>query len=291
MHALAALAPVTLGPDWMDPAYLLEQYGGAFFWIALAIVFIECGLLFPILPGDSLLFSIGLFVHRAQAGEAGIDVNIWAACAILSAAAFIGNVVGYEIGRAIGEPLAQREGRFIKKKYFDQTHEFFERYGWMASPAFTLARTITAPSEFLASAIRERFGVTVSIVPNILDSSRFVYRARTGAPPPVATLTTTERIASGAVHHLLYVLLLVVPVLGWAGVSAYGAREVFGLFSLPPLLPANQALGETILKIHGWAALTMAALVVAHLGGALMHGLIKQDGVMNRMIGWWPLRK
>ena len=53
MHALAALAPVTLGPDWMDPAYLLEQYGEAFFWISLAIVFIECGLLFPILPAWS----------------------------------------------------------------------------------------------------------------------------------------------------------------------------------------------------------------------------------------------
>ncbi len=122
-------------------------------------------------------------------------------------------------------------------------------------------------------------------------AARIVYRARNGAPPPVATLTKPERIASGAVHHLLYVLLVAVPVLGWAGVSAYGARDVFGWFSLPPLLPANQALGEAILKVHGNLAILMALLVAAHLGGALMHGLIKQDGVMNRMIGWWPLRK
>ena len=41
----------------------------------------------------------------------------------------LGNVVGYEIGRAIGEPLSQRDGRFVKKQHFDKTHAFFERYG------------------------------------------------------------------------------------------------------------------------------------------------------------------
>ncbi|MFM6851207.1 MAG: DedA family protein, partial [Terrabacter sp.] len=43
----------------MDPNWLLQHYGQQFFWVSLAIVFIECGLLFPILPGDSLLFAVG----------------------------------------------------------------------------------------------------------------------------------------------------------------------------------------------------------------------------------------
>jgi membrane-associated protein len=124
-----ALTPLLLGLDWMDPEWLLDQFGQEMFWVSVAIVFIECGLLFPILPGDSLLFSVGLFVHRAEAGEAGISVNIVYACIVLSAAAFFGNVVGYEIGRAAGEPLSQRDGRFIKRRYFEQTHAFFERYG------------------------------------------------------------------------------------------------------------------------------------------------------------------
>jgi membrane-associated protein len=123
------LAPLLLGLDWMDPEWLLHRFGDQMFWVSVIIVFVECGLLFPILPGDSLLFSVGLFIHRAEAGEAGIDVPIVTACVILSLAAFVGNVVGYEIGRAIGEPLAQRDGRFLKKKYFDQTHAFFEKYG------------------------------------------------------------------------------------------------------------------------------------------------------------------
>jgi len=56
---------------------------------------------------------------------------------------------------------------------------FFRRFGWMLAPAFRLANAVTAPSEFLASAIRRRFGVAVAIVPNILDSSLFSYRQRT----------------------------------------------------------------------------------------------------------------
>ena len=113
-----------LGPDWMDPAWLLANYDSQFLLIALLIVFVECGLLFPILPGDSLLFAVGLFI-----AEGSIDINLGTACLLLTLAAFLGNIVGYEIGRAIGTPLYRRKGRFINAKNFDQTHEFFERYG------------------------------------------------------------------------------------------------------------------------------------------------------------------
>ena len=140
------LTPMLLGIDWMDPEWLLEQFGSQMFWVSVLIVFIECGLLFPILPGDSLLFSVGLFVHRNEAGNAGIDVPIVTACVILSLAAFLGNVVGYEIGRAIGEPLSQRDGRFLKKRYFDQTHEFFEKYG---ARALVLGRFVPIVRTFI----------------------------------------------------------------------------------------------------------------------------------------------
>ncbi len=48
---------------------------------------------------------------------------------LLTAAAFLGNVVGYEIGRAIGPPLYERDGRVLKQKYFDQTRAFFDKHG------------------------------------------------------------------------------------------------------------------------------------------------------------------
>jgi membrane-associated protein len=108
----------------MDPQYLLAQFGSQFFWVSVAIVFIECGLLFPILPGDSLLFAAGLFIANGS-----IHINIAVACVIFSVAAFAGNVVGYEIGRAVGPPLYHRDGRILKRKYFDQTTVFFDKYG------------------------------------------------------------------------------------------------------------------------------------------------------------------
>lgn len=108
----------------MDPNYLLEQFGSQFFWISVLIVFIECGLLFPILPGDSLLFAAGLFISNGS-----VHINLFVAMLVLSMAAFLGNVVGYEIGRAVGSPLHERDGRILKKKYFDQTNAFFDKHG------------------------------------------------------------------------------------------------------------------------------------------------------------------
>ncbi len=140
------MTPPILGPDWMDPEWLLGQFGPQMFWVSCAIVFIECGLLFPILPGDSLLFSVGMFIKRAEAGQAGIDVNIVVACVLLSAFAFLGNVVGYEIGRAVGPALYKRNGRFLKQEYFDKTHAFFEKYG---SRALVIGRFVPIVRTFI----------------------------------------------------------------------------------------------------------------------------------------------
>jgi membrane-associated protein len=122
--ALLDLHPYLLGIPWMDPEWLLEHFGTAFVWVSLAIVFIECGLFFPFLPGDTLLFAIGLFIAGDQ-----LNLNLFVALVAFSVAAFLGNVVGYEIGRLIGPPLYERDGRILKRKYFDQTHAFFEKHG------------------------------------------------------------------------------------------------------------------------------------------------------------------
>jgi membrane-associated protein len=124
-------APMLLGMNWMDPNWLLDQFGGAFYWISLGIIFVECGLFFPFLPGDTLLFALGLFLNsgRIDMFPGGPVVELLIAFVLLTGAAFLGNVVGYEIGRAIGPPLYQREGKILKRKYFDQTQAFFERHG------------------------------------------------------------------------------------------------------------------------------------------------------------------
>ena len=122
----------TLGPDWLDPATLINNFIDSFgtaavFAVALIIV-IETGLLFPILPGDSLLFTVGLFTGTGQ-----IDLPIWLVAGIMGLAAFIGPQIGYWIGRGVGPRIFAREdSRFFKKSYIDRTHAFFERHGGKA---------------------------------------------------------------------------------------------------------------------------------------------------------------
>lgn len=115
---------------------------------------------------------------------------------------------------------------------------------------------------------------------------RVLVRLRRGAPPPVATLTPFERMASHAVHAALYLLLLVVPLLGWAGISAYPALNVFELFDLPAILSPDEGLAKRILGLHGLLAQLLGLLAALHIAAALRHRFIKRDGVMRRM---WPL--
>jgi membrane-associated protein len=120
MHSLMS----TLGPSWMDPNYLLENFGTALIWVSLVFVFVECGLFFPFLPGDSLLFAMGLFVATGT-----LPINLGLAIVLLFVAAFLGNVVGYEIGRKLGPSIYRHDGRIVKRRYWDQTAEFFDRHG------------------------------------------------------------------------------------------------------------------------------------------------------------------
>jgi membrane-associated protein len=122
--------PFLFGITWMDPNWLLDQFGPWFLWVCLAIVLIECGLFFPVLPGDTLLFAVGLFVSSRDNIVPGPSVtDLPLALVLLSLAAFAGNVMGYEIGRAVGPALYEREGRFIKRKYFEKTSVFFDQHG------------------------------------------------------------------------------------------------------------------------------------------------------------------
>jgi len=113
---------------------------------------------------------------------------------------------------------------------------------------------------------------------------RVVVRLMRGAPPP-EPMHPLQQFAASATHLGMYVLLLIVPILGWTGVSAYGARGALFGFNLPEIIAQNQGLGEAILQYHGWAAILLGLLVLMHIGAALMHRFILKDGVFARM---WP---
>jgi membrane-associated protein len=144
--ALAALPAVmpALGPAWLDPQNL-EQFGTAAFWIALAIVFAECGLLVGFfLPGDSLLFMVGLFVAGGV-----IHVPIAVACLLLTLAALVGNLTGYWIGHRAGPALFRKpDSRLFKREHVEKTHTFFEKYG---ARAIVLARFVPIVRTFITA--------------------------------------------------------------------------------------------------------------------------------------------
>jgi membrane-associated protein len=131
LDALPQLPPQLLGMDWMEPDYLLDRFGAELLWVSLIIIFIECGLFFPFLPGDTLLLSLGVFIATDDIDifPGGHLAEMTLTLVLLSFAAMLGNIAGYEIGRAIGPPLSRRDGKILKKKYFDQTSEFFEKHG------------------------------------------------------------------------------------------------------------------------------------------------------------------
>ena len=121
-----------LGPDWLDPENLIngfiERFGSWALLGIVAIVIIETGLLFPFLPGDSLLFTAGLFTGTGQ-----IDLPIYVVAGMLGVAAFIGPQIGYWIGRLTGPRIFSRpDSRIFKQAHVDRTHAFFERYGGRA---------------------------------------------------------------------------------------------------------------------------------------------------------------
>ncbi|MEJ7795691.1 MAG: VTT domain-containing protein, partial [Nocardioides sp.] len=81
--------------------------------------------------GDTLLFAMGLFIagEKIDVVPGPLEVDLLVALVLFTAAGFLGNVAGYEIGRAIGPPLYDRNGRILKRKYFDQTSAFFDKHG------------------------------------------------------------------------------------------------------------------------------------------------------------------
>ncbi|WP_344805913.1 VTT domain-containing protein [Microlunatus ginsengisoli] len=131
-------------PSWMDPEHLIQTFGPYALWGVAFIIFAECGL-FAILPGDSLLFTVGIFTALGV-----IPHSLFFVCVVLTIAAVLGNICGYWIGRLIGPPLFHPRpglmGKIFKQSYVDKTHEFFERYG---NRALILARFVPIVRTFV----------------------------------------------------------------------------------------------------------------------------------------------
>lgn len=136
-------------------AQIVNDYQTWTYLILFLIIFAETGLvIMPFLPGDSLLFAMGALI----AGEHETGLNIWVMLIILIVAAILGNTVNFKLGSVLGAGVFKEENKILKLKYYEQSHEFFEKHGGKAiifSRFLPIFRTI-AP--FVAGIAKMPFG-------------------------------------------------------------------------------------------------------------------------------------
>jgi membrane-associated protein len=123
----------------LDPTGLLVGAGPYVVLAIMAIIFIETGLLFPFLPGDSLVFTAALLTAR-------LNLPLPVLMLAVAVAAILGDQVGYLIGRRFGPRLFKPDARILKTQYLERSDAFFQKYG---GRALVLARFVPIVRTFL----------------------------------------------------------------------------------------------------------------------------------------------
>lgn len=118
----------------------------------------------------------------------------------------------------------------------------------------------------------------------VLAAIRLLYRLFHPAPPMPAAMPAWQKLAAHASHVVLYALMLAIPLVGWAMLSA-GAYPVvlYQALHLPPILPPSPTLYALLRQAHHLLAFLLFATVLAHFAAALMHALIFRDRVFASM--------
>jgi cytochrome b561 len=147
-----------------------------------------------------------------------------------------------------------------------------------------MAASVSARYETLV-AIHRPLGIAILILVVLRVINRRINR-----PPDLPeTLTPLQRLAAKASHIVLYALMIAMPLVGWGMLSAARYPIVlYGPVMLPPILPHDLTLYAWLRQLHTILAYLLFATVVVHFGAALLHGLIKRDGVWESMLPWLP---
>jgi cytochrome b561 len=131
-------------------------------------------------------------------------------------------------------------------------------------------------------AIHKPLGIAILVLAVI----RLIVRLRNPPPPLPADLPAIQKLAAYASHYLLYALMIAMPLVGWAMLSAGGYPVMLShALRLPPIFPVNAAAFAVLRHAHAWLAALLFLTFLAHLGAALYHGLIRRDGVLSSMTG------
>jgi len=139
----------------------------------------------------------------------------------------------------------------------------------------------TVASDYLTLVnIHKPLGIAILVLALI----RLVVRLRYGAPPLPLDLPEPMKLAAYLSHYALYALMIAMPLIGWAMLSAAEYPVVLwpGVW-LPRILPLNPSLHTLLWNAHFYLAFLFFVLILMHLAAALFHGLIRRDGVFDSM--------
>lgn len=148
------------------------------------------------------------------------------------------------------------------------------------------------PKQYQALAYQTHKSLGLTVL--ILSIVRIIWRLTHKAPPYPESMKLWEKVAAQLVHVGLYVLMLALPLTGWALVSSspLGYPTIwFGLFEWPALpffanVEDKKAISDAFGEVHESLAWICIALVALHVGAALKHQFINHDGIMARMLPW-----
>ncbi|MDR0247409.1 MAG: DedA family protein [Burkholderiales bacterium] len=153
-------------------AHFVAQYGVWVYALLFLVIFVETGLvIFPFLPGDSLLFIAGTLA-------AGTELDVHILVALLITAAILGDSVNYAIGRKIGQRVyTWQDSRWYKRAYLVRTQMFYEKYGSMTIIIARFVPIVRTFAPFLAGVVAMSYPrfLTYNVTGGVLWITSLVY--------------------------------------------------------------------------------------------------------------------
>jgi cytochrome b561 len=142
-----------------------------------------------------------------------------------------------------------------------------------------MVSTVSTKHQWLL-AIHKPLGIAILLLVIVRVGVRMRFR-----PPALPMdMPVSQKFLAHASHWMLYALMLAMPLVGWAMLSAGGYPITLGSsLHLPPILPANATLFAWLREAHGYLAYLLFFTILGHMAAALYHGLIRRDGVLPSM--------
>jgi len=119
----------------------------------------------------------------------------------------------------------------------------------------------------------------------LITGLRLLAKSTSKRPPYPNDFSPIQILLAKSVQSILYLLLFLAPLFGWAGVTAYPALITVGDYYLPgmPGIPKDEALAKQLFEIHGYLVFVLIGITLGHITVGLSHLWLKKDEVFGRI--------